>query len=114
MPPQLNNYILYLLQCRDHSYYCGITNNLTRRLDQHSRGVASKYTRSRLPITFITAIFGLGHSEALCLEYKIKSLPRSKKLQFVESIRTSQRQQWIKQNVKPLKNRARARRTHRP
>jgi putative endonuclease len=109
-------YILYLLQCKDHSFYCGITNDLTRRLDQHSRGKASKYTRSRLPILLITALFGLTHSEALRLELKVKSLPRSQKISFIEKLRNSQRRKWIKQNVslQSLKTRTRKGRTHRP
>ena len=43
-------YYVYILECRDGSYYVGITNNMDRRLNAHNEGVASRYTRSRRPV----------------------------------------------------------------
>jgi putative endonuclease len=35
---------VYILQSEDDNFYCGITNNLTRRIEEHKNGM-SKYTR---------------------------------------------------------------------
>lgn len=37
----------YLLRCADDTLYCGITNDLYRRLAAHNAGMAAKYTRAR-------------------------------------------------------------------
>jgi putative endonuclease len=34
---------LYVLECADKSYYIGITNNVNRRLEEHSKGIHGKY-----------------------------------------------------------------------
>ena len=42
------NYV-YMLRCADGSLYTGWTNDLPRRLQAHSRGRGSKYTRVHIP-----------------------------------------------------------------
>ena len=42
---------VYLLRCGDGSLYCGWTVDIERRLRQHQAGRASRYTRTRLPVT---------------------------------------------------------------
>ncbi|NSJ92965.1 GIY-YIG nuclease family protein, partial [Coprococcus sp. MSK.21.13] len=44
---------VYILQCNDNTLYTGWTNNLEKRIDTHSKGKASKYTRARLPIKLV-------------------------------------------------------------
>ncbi|MDH5680208.1 MAG: GIY-YIG nuclease family protein, partial [Spirochaetota bacterium] len=46
----MNNWLVYLLECADNSYYCGVTNDLNKRLTDHNSGKGAKYTRSRLPV----------------------------------------------------------------
>ena len=44
-------YIVYILQCRDGSYYVGVTSNLDERLKQHKSGVFPEaYTFKRRPV----------------------------------------------------------------
>jgi putative endonuclease len=38
---------VYMLECQDGSIYTGITNNISNRMEQHSKGIGSKYVRSR-------------------------------------------------------------------
>src|SRR5258706_211662 len=45
-------WIVYLLRCCDGTLYCGITNDLPRRLGAHGRG-GVKYTRGRLPVEVV-------------------------------------------------------------
>jgi putative endonuclease len=70
---------VYLARCSDNSLYCGITNNLDRRVKAHNSGKGAKYTRSRLPIKFVWHEKHPDKSSALSAEYKIKQLSKSKK-----------------------------------
>jgi putative endonuclease len=74
---------VYLLRCRDGSLYCGWTTDLERRLSQHQRGVASRYTRTRRPVAVVWSKEVASRSEALREEARIKALPRSAKLRLV-------------------------------
>ena len=73
-------WVCYLLECADGTLYTGISNNLPRRLGQHSRGVASKYTRARLPVRLRWSERHRDRSAALRREAAIKRLPRARKL----------------------------------
>lgn len=75
---------VYLLECADRTYYCGVTTDLEARIRHHNRGEASKYTRSRLPVTCIAASPFMDKSCAFALEYRIKRLPRARKKTWVE------------------------------
>jgi len=76
----LDTYWVYILRCSDGSLYTGYTKDLPRRLKAHLSGRASKYTRSRLPVTLAHAETAAGKGGALKREAKIKKLPRSEKL----------------------------------
>lgn len=41
---------MYILKCRDGSYYVGSTKDLTRRIEEHNHGEGAEYTRRRLPV----------------------------------------------------------------
>ena len=73
-------WVCYLLECADGTLYTGISNDLPRRLDQHARGVASKYTRARLPVVLGWSEGQRDRSAALRREAEIKGLPRAGKL----------------------------------
>jgi len=75
---------VYLLECSDNSLYCGVTNNLEHRLINHNKGVASKYTRARLPVELTAFINNLTKSEAYKIEYRVKKLPAGKKIAALE------------------------------
>jgi putative endonuclease len=42
-------YYVYMLLCRDGSYYTGYTNNITARFKRHKHGTGARYTRSHAP-----------------------------------------------------------------
>jgi putative endonuclease len=71
---------LYILLCEDKSLYTGITNNLEKRLSDHKRGVASKYTRSHKVVRLIYQESLESHSAALKRELEIKGWSRVKKI----------------------------------
>jgi putative endonuclease len=76
---------VYLLRCADDSLYCGWTTDVERRLAAHGAGIASRYTRSRLPVELAAVITVEDRSAALREEARIKRLPRAAKLRLVEA-----------------------------
>ncbi len=81
----MTGWLVYILQCRDGTLYTGITTDLRRRLAAHDRGVASKYTRARLPVRVIYQEAQRSRSSALGREAVIKSLTHREKLQICSS-----------------------------
>lgn len=74
---------LYLLRCSDDSLYCGWTVDLDRRVEAHTSGKGSRYTRSRLPVTIAAAWETPDHRTARSLEGKIKRLARPAKERLI-------------------------------
>ena len=74
---------VYLLRCGDGSLYCGWTVDLPRRLRAHAGGRASRYTRSRLPVSLAVALAQPDASTARREEARIKRLPRAAKLALI-------------------------------
>jgi putative endonuclease len=75
---------VYLLKCADQSLYCGVTTDLDTRLHKHNQGTASRYTRSRRPVTLAAVRDNLDKSAAFKLEYRIKQLPAGQKIAALE------------------------------
>jgi len=44
---QNTGFYVYLVECKDGSYYCGYTPDLKKRMEQHKNAKASKYTSSK-------------------------------------------------------------------
>ena len=72
-------WIVYILKCSDESFYTGITNNLTKRLEMHISGNGSKYLRGRLPIKLIYKEILPNRSLASKREIEIKKLNKKEK-----------------------------------
>jgi UV DNA damage endonuclease len=79
------SWFVYLLRCASGSLYTGITNDLPRRLKQHNAGTASRYTRSRLPVTLVYQEPQASHSHALKRELAIKGLSRQEKESMIRA-----------------------------
>jgi putative endonuclease len=78
----------YILECADGSYYTGWTADPQRRLKQHNRGAASRYTRARLTVRMVYLEELPDRSSAMKRENKIKQMGRKKKGGLVESYTT--------------------------
>ena len=86
MPSQnKNTWVCYILKCADGTLYCGITNDLEKRLTAHNTGEGAKYTRGRTPVRLVYREDCAGKSEALKRERAIKLMPREKKLALAGS-----------------------------
>jgi putative endonuclease len=69
---------VYMLRCRDGSYYVGHTDN-EARIAQHQAGQGSDWTRRRLPVELVWAGEAGTREEALAFERQIKRWTRAKK-----------------------------------
>jgi putative endonuclease len=74
---------VYLLRCADGTLYCGWSTDPERRLGQHQRGVASRYTRRRRPVELVWSAQCADRSEAMREEVRIKRLSRAEKLVLI-------------------------------
>ncbi len=81
-------WFVYLMSCSDNSLYTGITNNLPRRLEKHNAGTASRYTRTRLPVTLAYHELQPSQSLALKRELFIKALSRQQKESLINAMQT--------------------------
>ncbi|MFA6065325.1 MAG: GIY-YIG nuclease family protein [archaeon] len=78
-------YFVYLLECKDHSFYCGYTKDINRRIKEHGKGIGSKYTRARRPITLRYVEDQPTLSAALKREHAIKQFSRKQKENLILS-----------------------------
>lgn len=76
---------VYLLRCADGSLYCGWTIDVERRLAAHEAGTASRYTRSRRPLTLAASFPMADRTAARREEARIKRLTRAQKLLLLAS-----------------------------
>ena len=66
------NWVCYLLRCADGTLYCGITNDLDKRLAAHNAGGGAKYTRTRTPVELVFSDACADRSTASMRESQIK------------------------------------------
>ncbi|MFL6621016.1 MAG: GIY-YIG nuclease family protein [Sulfurifustis sp.] len=73
------SFYVYILQCADGSFYTGHTDNLERRLYEHSSGTAHSYTAARQPTKLVYCRTFETRLEALAAERQIKGWSHAKK-----------------------------------
>jgi predicted GIY-YIG superfamily endonuclease len=74
-----DSWFAYILRCADGTLYTGIAKDVNRRCEQHNAGIASRYTRSRLPVTVVYQETQATRSLALKREAAIKAMSRQEK-----------------------------------
>ncbi|QDT19875.1 GIY-YIG nuclease family protein [Gimesia chilikensis] len=84
---KITRWFVYILRCADDSLDTGITTDLRRRCEQHNAGTASRYTRSRLPVTMVYHETQENRSMALKRELEIKAMPRRAKESLIKSLK---------------------------
>jgi putative endonuclease len=72
-------FYVYILLCKDGSFYTGYTKDLDERIKQHENGKGAKYTKSHRPqkLAYVE-IFG-SRSSAMKRERVIKKLTHKQK-----------------------------------
>jgi putative endonuclease len=82
------SYYVYIILCRDGSFYTGSTKNVEERAKLHMEGRGAKYTKSHPPLTIAYVETFQSRSEAMKRERAIKKLNHSQKQQLVNSNKT--------------------------
>ena len=80
-------FFVYLLECRDKTYYCGWATDSKKRLKAHNKGKASKYTKPRRPVTLVYQEACKSKSQAMKREAEIKSWSRLQKKALINGSR---------------------------
>lgn len=75
----MKDYFIYIVECRDASYYTGITSNLEKRINEHNNGVFKGYTSTRLPVKLVYSNRFSDVNDAIKAEKQIKGWGRAKK-----------------------------------
>ena len=76
---------VYIILCNDNSLYTGITNDVTKRFNQHAGRQGAKYFRGRQPKQLVYVETGHDRSSAAKREFVIKKLTRLEKIQLLTS-----------------------------
>ena len=76
----MNEWFVYILECSDHSYYVGVTNNLDRRVWEHNNSLDTKaYTFKRRPAKLVFSESFFDPRQAIEFEKQVKGWRREKK-----------------------------------
>ena len=75
-------WFVYLLKCANNSLYCGVSNDLNKRLRQHNGEIVggAKYTRANGPCQLVYQEQAKDKSTAMKRECEIKAMSRDDKL----------------------------------
>lgn len=76
-------FYVYIVRCADNTLYTGYTDDLENRIELHNKGLASKYTRSRLPVDLKYYEQHSTKSAAMKRECAIKKLTRIEKIKLI-------------------------------
>jgi putative endonuclease len=70
---------VYIVKCKDDSYYTGVTNNVQKRIVEHNLGLDNKsYTFSRRPVTLVYSQEFTDLNKAIRFEKQVKGWSRAK------------------------------------
>ncbi|MBU9713704.1 GIY-YIG nuclease family protein [Evansella tamaricis] len=78
-----NRHFVYIIRCKDSTYYTGYTTDVEKRVKMHQSGKGAKYTRGRGPIKLVYEEAFATKEEAMRREYQIKQLARDEKEKMI-------------------------------
>ena len=78
-------YFVYILECKDGSFYTGITTDVQRRFKEHKQGKGGALTRAKKVVKILYTEQQPDRSSALKREAEIKHYPRPEKLSLINS-----------------------------
>ena len=78
-------HFVYILLTERDTLYCGYTDNVEKRFEQHICGKGAKYTKANKPTKILWQKEFATKEEAMKEEYRIKhKMTRGQKLQYIE------------------------------
>ncbi|MCJ7613440.1 GIY-YIG nuclease family protein [Candidatus Bathyarchaeota archaeon] len=78
-------YYVYILRCKDGSYYTGHAKDAEKRFEMHKEGRGARYTRMHDPEELVYVEEFGSRGEAMKREQQIKTLSHNKKQELVNS-----------------------------
>ena len=79
-------HFLYIIKCKDNSYYTGITWNLEKRIEEHNLRIKSCLQKSKIPVKLVYSAEFPDIREAAKREKEIKGWSRMKKEILINSV----------------------------
>ena len=83
-------FYVYILLCRDGSFYTGYTKNLDERTKLHESGKGARYTRMHKPKRVAYVELFDSRAKAMKREKTMKKLSHQQKLNLINSCKTHQ------------------------
>ena len=77
------SFFVYILECKDGSYYTGYAKDVNKRFILHCTGHGASYTKSHPPLKIIHSQEFPTKSEAMKEEFRIKKLSKHKKVELI-------------------------------
>ena len=75
---------VYMLQCRDGTFYVGYATEVARRVREHNESPkGAKYTRGRRPVVLVYYVECESRSDALKHEHVLRKKSRMEKVRLV-------------------------------
>ena len=79
-------FYVYIILTERNTLYCGYTDDVEKRFNEHKNGRGAKYTRANKPLKIVYTKEFSSKSEAQKQEYRIKhKLTREQKLQLISA-----------------------------
>jgi len=79
------SYSVYIVQCRDGSYYTGVAADVEKRVREHNGSLkGARYTRARRPVFLVYTERHPDRSSAQKREYALKQLSRAGKEALIQ------------------------------
>ena len=86
MLTETKKYYVYMILTVTGKLYCGYTDDVEKRFEQHKSGKGAKYTRANKPVKILWQKEFPTKEEAMKEEYRIKKkLTREEKLELIKS-----------------------------
>lgn len=77
-------YSVYIVECRDGSFYTGIAKDVERRVREHNTSKrGARYTRTRRPVRLVWNSLRTELPHAMKVERHIKRMSRKQKLKYI-------------------------------
>ena len=85
-PTEPDRWYLYLLECRNGSFYAGISNDVQARFQAHLAGKGARYTRANPPLRVLAMRAYPDRAAAARAEWQLKKQPRARKLAWLAAV----------------------------
>lgn len=80
-----SQYSVYIVRCKNGTYYTGYTNNLTNRIEEHNKGHGARYLKGKGPVKLVWFKEYKYYKRALSKEREIKKLTHKGKERLIRS-----------------------------